>query len=1071
MKNKAALLFAALLLFTSNLFGQSSTSGSLQGTITDATSAVVVDAKVTAREADTGLTISTTSNSTGIYFLAEMRPGRYVVTVEKSGFATASSHEVIITVASQAHLDLQMDVGSTTQSVQVSSQASMLQTDDTNQGEVIDERQIKGLPLLGRNAFSLVLLASGAQQSAVSNGTSADSEPRLSGGLDRKGEYLLDGASVMDPRRGSTVVTPNLDAVQEFNVLTTGIPAEYGRLAGGLIAATIKSGTNQYHGNLFEFYNGSSLSARNYFSTSVPHQVYNQFGGMVGGPIMKNRTFFFVDYQGTRNAQFSVFNLTLPTAQERQGDFSQLLGPAAGTDALGRTIYQGELFDPATTRTAPNGAQVRDPFPGNVIPANRFDSSGSRVLNLYPATTRPGLAQNFYTLSNGGSYQNQYDIKVDQQFSQKDTAFVRVSGNLMTSPTPRPYEYSNTGGSTSSIVNYYTNALGWTHILNPSTVSDARVGFLRGELQTVLPGTNFQNLGIPNLPQVNLPVFTVPGYDSLGDAGVFDPTQQEYQFSENLTLIRGRHAVKVGGDFRRFAINDLQLSYNGQYFLSANETASPSNPGATGNPVASLLLGDVDEYTNDPNRGRFYERSNYFGTYIQDDYKWFPNLTVSAGLRYDIEQQPNEIYGHGSNFDLISGQMLTMAQLGRNRIQLTKNNNFGPRFGFSWQPWSRGFVVRSSYGLFYTPLTGRATSAYDRWPQSAPFTLQSSQLNPVIVISQTPVSFRSPTGYNETQQHDIVAAPVGYFQQWNLDLQQETKGNLLFEASYVGSAGTHLYANIYYNEIPIQVVQQHGGGTQALRPYPNFANIGTFCECQSSNYNALELSAKKRYSNGLLFLASYTWSKFIDQQDDNFSSLFPQSSYDPRAERGLSLANIPYRIVLSSVYELPFGPGKTFAKSGLMSHVVGGWEADGILSIQSGQEVWIHQANNTAQTFSGQFRPNIVGNPILPTGQRTLARWFNTSAFQAPPPLTLGTSSKTPGIEGPGWTELDFGLHRTDHLPLTESTLLETRVECFNCFNHPDFVPPSAEFGTSTFGQVTSAEAARSFQVAAKLRF
>jgi hypothetical protein len=340
-----------------------------------------------------------------------------------------------------------------------------------------------------------------------------------------------------------------------------------------------------------------------------------------------------------------------------------------------------------------------------------------------------------------------------------------------------------------------------------------------------------------------------------------------------------------------------------------------------------------------------------------------------------------------------------------------------------------------------------------------------------VIISQTPPTVASPQGYNQTHYHDNVEEPVLSFQQWNLDLEREIKGNILLEASYVGSVGDHLQANIQYNEIPIGVVQQNGGGTQSMRPYPNFGTIGQFCACQRSTYNALELSATRRFSNGLTFLASYAFSKFIDFQDDNFSSLEPESSYYPRLEKGLSLANIPNIFHFTGVYQLPWGPGRAYLNSGLVSKIVGGWEASGILTLQSGQVTWIQDSVNTAQTFSLAFRPNLIGNPVLPKDQRTLAKWFNTSAFVAPAPLTLGTSNKTPGLYGPGWVNLDFGLHRSIHLPLTDSTRIEIRAEAFNIFNRANFQPPEAAFGTGTFGQVTSAQAGRVVQFGAKLWF
>jgi hypothetical protein len=408
--------------------------------------------------------------------------------------------------------------------------------------------------------------------------------------------------------------------------------------------------------------------------------------------------------------------------------------------------------------------------------------------------------------------------------------------------------------------------------------------------------------------------------------------------------------------------------------------------------------------------------------------------------------------------------------LGRNRIQNTDWTNFGPRFGFAWRPFGQSTVIRSHYGLFYTPLTGRATSAFNRFPQSQLVTKTSDGIRPSVVIAQTPSSVGSADGKGLEHYYAWEEAPVAYFQQWNFDIQREVRG-LLMQATYAANVGRHLNANQQWNEIPIDVVRAAGGSSQAMRPYPDYTDIGYFLERQNSSYHSLQLSAEKRYSQGLSFLMSYTLSKFIDEQEDNFSSLFPMTSYNTRLEKGLSQAHIPHRFVTSAVYDLPFGKSRTYLQSGPAAWILGGWQMSGILSLQSGEQVFISQATNTARTYSRSFRPNLVSSPVLDTGARTLARWFNTDAFQAPPPLTLGTSNKTPNIQGPGFAGVDLGLHRSIAVPVRESMRVELRGECFNCFNRVNFGLPSGAFATANFGRVTSAGAARTLQVAMKFWF
>ena len=1067
MKRTACIFTVAACAATIPFVSEAqSVYGSVQGTVTDGTGAAVPETQVTAREVNTGIVQQTMTNQKGIYILSSLRPGTYDIVVHHDGFRDIRHQSVTVRIGDAIPLDATLEIGGVSSTVDVTSEAPLVRTDDTVVGAVVDEKTIKQLPLGGRSAFDLALLSPGVQKTSVSNGTSADSQPRVSGGRSRTNEVTLDGTSITDPRRGSSVIAPNLDAIQEFAVITNGIPAQYGRLAGGIITATLKSGTNQFHGNVFEFYSGAFTDARNYFATTVPQRIFNQFGGIIGGPIKRDKLFFFADYQGTRSRYQSIYNITIPTARNLAGDFSDVLGSAVGTDALGRTIYKNQIFDPATTRTVGN-ATVRDPFPGNIIPQRRWDSVGAKVAALFAPPTKPGLASNYYSLQRAGYNHDQADGRVDYQISQKDLAFVRLSYDRTFTIATRPFPTA--GGNQGEIDTFYNSSMAWTHTFSSSLVNDVRVGFLRGELYRLVPATDVSSLGIPNLVQNALPSFSPAGYTGIGDSPQFDPTQQSYQVTDNVTLVRGKHVLGFGVDFRRFSINDLQLTST-SYSFNTLQSGNGSNTN-TGNSFASLLLGLSSQYVTDPNTGRFYARSNYFGTYLQDTYKPVHNLTLTFGLRYDVEQNPNELNYNGSNFDLATGQVITMKQLGTNRVQFTQWKNFGPRLGVTYNPFGKRTVIRGSYGLFYAPITGRATSAYDRFPKDQNYTLQSSNYMPAVVVAQTPAIVPSVNGYNLSHAHDDPQAHVPYYQQVSLDIQHELPGHVLAMAGYTSSSGRHLWMNVQYNQIPLAQVQAAGGGTQAMRPYPNFADIGNFNEGQSTNYNALLLQAQKRYSNGLMLQGSFTWSKFIDVQDDNFSGLYPQDQYNLKAEKGLSLANIPTRLVFAGLYDLPFGAGHAFLQHGIAGAVLGGWQLAGIYTVQSGQQVWVRAANNTTGTFSKLMRPNLNGNPNLSSDKRQLTQWFNTSAFSAPAAYQFGNSPKSPNLQGPAWFNLDFNIHRTIPLPIMEKTALEVRVECFNCANRANFLPPNGQFGATTFGQITSAQAARQLQFGGKFWF
>ncbi|MFN0122645.1 MAG: carboxypeptidase regulatory-like domain-containing protein [Blastocatellia bacterium] len=1074
MKRMSCLLLLVFCLLGHGLSAYAQAIfGAIQGTVTDAGGAVVPGARVTARNVNTGVTHTAVSNDAGLYFLGELRPGLYDLEIEATGFQKSVQRGVSLRVEDRLRADFSLRPGQVSETVEVSGGAQILQTENNTLGRVIEENSIKQLPLRGRNAFELVLLTPGAQQ------RDDDEQPRLSGGRARTGEFVLDGGSITTPRRGQVFTQPNLDAIQEFKVQTSGLSAEFGRMVGGVVNATLKSGANDIHGNLFEFHRNNSINARNAFSPSNAKLIQNQFGGMAGGPIIKNKLFFFGDYEGFRQRQEALFNRTLPTVKMKSGDFSEVLGAVVGRDALGRDVLRNQIFDPRTTRrvtagqtdtvtgrTATATGFVRDPFAGNLIPSARFDAPGQKLIALYPNPTTGALAQNYTNLVPVGVENNKFDVRIDWKATEKDQVFGRYSWDHQFSDTARPFAASGSGGNRGNFNRYMTGALNWTRTITPAILNDTRLSFFRGIQERYL-SNNIVDLGIPNLNIVGLPLVSVAGYEGLGDSAAFNPVENTMQFQNITTFVRGKHILKAGIDYRRFPINDLQLQFTGEYTFTTNQSADPLNAATSGHPVASLLLGQADTFNNSTLRGRFYYRSQYFGAFAQDDFKLAPNFTLNLGLRYDVEQNPREIRNQGSNFDLKLGRPVTMTELGRNYIQFTDKVNFGPRVGFAWQPFGlKKTVVRSHYGIFYIPLTGRATSGFARFPADQRLGLQSDGVNAAAILSQTPPIVPSKDGKGFAIDTKIERAKIGSFQQWNLDIQQEALG-FLFQASYVGGVGRHLLMNQDQNVIPLADVQRAGRGTQAMRPFPDYGFILCHCEFQNSSYNALQLGLERRYKAGLFLSASYTFSKFLDYNEDNFSSMFPQNPYDLRSERGLSQSHFPHRFSAAGVYDLPFGK---WAKNEVASYLIGGWQLSSIVTMQSGDQVLITQATNTSQTFSRSFRPNLTGNPILAEGERTLLRWFNTAAFAAPAPLTFGSSSKTPNIQGPGLASVDFSLIRSFRLP-REGMKFELRGDFFNSLNRVNFNAPSGAFGTPNFGRVTSARLPRTLQIGGKFWF
>src|SRR5258708_6187769 len=462
--------------------------GSIQGTVADETGAVVPKAHVVARKVATGVESATRSNESGIYFIGELRPGSYDVYAEAAGFSRIFRKGVTLRVEDKLRLDFALKVGQVTETLEVISEAPLVQTESNTIGRVVEETTIKQLPLSGRNAFQLVLLAPGTQQRRD------DELPRLSGGLARTGEFVLDGSSITTPRRGQLFTQPNLDAIQEFKVQTNGLSAEVGRTAGGIVNATLKSGANGFHGNLYDFLRNNDLNARNFFAATVPKLVQNQYGGMIGGPIRRDRTFFFSDGEGFRTQAESLFNLTLPTTLMKQGDFSEL---------------RQQIYDPGSTRQV-NGQLTRDPFAGNIIPSSRLVSAGVKAIQLYPDPNRPGTSQNYQRLIPVGTDNKKFDVRIDHRLSAKDLIFGRYSLDHQYSDTARPYASSGTGGNRGNFNRYMTGSFNSTRTITPTTLNAPRFAFFRG-VQERLLSLGTADLGIPNLNVVGLPQFTVPG--------------------------------------------------------------------------------------------------------------------------------------------------------------------------------------------------------------------------------------------------------------------------------------------------------------------------------------------------------------------------------------------------------------------------------------------------------------------------------------------------------------------------------------------------------------------------------
>jgi len=983
------------------------------------------------------------------------------------------------------------------------------------------------MPLNGRNPFALGLLV-GDTTPMFGMGSNL---PFIAGGgrftaidvsLDGVDDNTISNAGAIG--RNGIAVIPSVDAVQEFKVKTNNFSAEFGHAAGSIVSATLKSGTNQFHGTIFEFLRNDDLDANNFFTNAAgkPRTPFhqNQFGGVFGGPIVHNRTFFFADYQGTRQSTVSGNSISdVPPAAFRTGDFSK-----------SSTV----IYDPSTRRIGSSGTVIATPFAHNTIPASELNPTSLAILGLVPLPNfgPPGaIARNFFYQAPQFSNTDQGDIRIDQFITDKNT----LSGSFSISDNAQPAVGNFPGfigGGAAPVNNAVQATLSHIHSFTPRLVNELRLGYIRhnGSLE----GTGQQ--GVAFAQKDGLPLFPAPqvGFPSInfiysgGQSGSAEFTnwgggdsnlniETRLQAADDISWTRGNHTLKFGADIRRERFDTLKgTPFFGETIYGAIFTSSSNAPGS-GLPFADYLLGFPAFIEGSPmiNWGR--QRDVYFGGYGQDDWKINSRLTLNLGLRYELYTQPVDAGNLGSLFDIQTGQYIIPGTDGFSRaIVQGDHNNFGPRFGFAYQLSSK-FVMRGGYGIFYGERDqNQQVTQFSGNPPNVPTVslpnVSATQtvappftINTPIVTAPTDVSLSSftPThpyvGTFRTQSFNNARDPM--LHQYNFDLQYQATTNLLFEASYSGALGRDL-ASLFIdeNQVPFSYAL-NGTNTQAHRPFPNInGSVLTIFSTATSDYNALNLKAEKRLSYGLSFLANYTWQKNMesggsgpDAYTQNGGTSIALDTYDLSKERSVAPIDVAQIFTVSVNYELPFGPGKPFLSNrGLTAAALGGWVVNGILTLRSGFPTDIRtnvlppvfNTFNVASCVVGQ--PKEVSNPGVNA-------FFNPLAFTVP----LTTVSQTGAVVqefgncarrvafGPGSTNLD--LFAFKNFNFSERVYLQFRAEFFNATNTPTFYLPSANSPTLTcigapgavcnaqnpsFGQLSSATATgRQIQFALKLYF
>ena len=1009
MKGLSAVAFAAAFLIAHEGCLAQVATGNIRGTVMDSTEAVIANAKIILINVNTSVQRTVISNENGDFNAPSMPLGDYQVIAEVAGFQKKILTGINLQVDQTATLRIVLQPGAVSETVEVTAAAPLLESQTSSIGQVIENKRIIELPLNGRNPFALGLLAGGT---TPFYGLTTNLPFITGAGRHSANDILLDGVDdnirnfAGSVGRNGVSYIPSVDAVEEFKVKTNNFAAEYGRSAGYTMNATIKSGGNQFHGTAFEFLRNDKLDANNFVSNFAgrPRSKFrqNQFGGTLGGPVRlpkyngKDRTFFFADYQGTRIRQAAGSSLAdVAPGSFRQGDFS-------GQPRI--------IFDPASRRLSPSGVVIADPFPGNQIPQARMDPTVLKYLPLMPLPNvgAPGAtSRNFISTSPNEANWSQGDVRIDHALFHGNNLMARVSISQQSQPNQGSYIYS----PQVSLFNTRHAVLSDTHIVNPRVVNEFRFGYNRSNMSQVAlkasEGSAFaaQN-GLQSGPVIGFPSvdFNYTG-DSLGPTefsgfGAASSTlnfENSFQWADHISIIRGNHTLKTGGEVRRYRFDHLPgFPMSGDYIFGSFFSANPSLNQDSGLPFADFLLGFPAIVTAQNQIDWSRQRDLYFGAYVQDDWKISRRLTLNLGFRYDLFTQPVDALDKGGVFDPYTqsslgryGVIRVPGQDGNSRAVVRGyHRNLAPRFGFSWEA-THKFVVRGGYGMFYsqreqnrqvTELANTLTNfRIITTPQVIPASTVTPPIHftsPLIVESALDPGFSKYDAKNALGTAflaaDINNSKFPNVQQFNLSLQYEFMPGLLVETSYSGAHGVHWVQRINVNTVPFEWALI-GKNTQADRPFPFVQqSIGWDTATVANWYHAFNLRVERRFTKGLTLLANYTVSKAIDSGGSG-NSLYSQQgdtraldAYNVRLEKGISPTDIPQKFVLSSLYHLPFGPGKRFLNhSGIVGHVLGGWQVNGILNLRKGFPTDLRVTQNPP-VFNTANRPDrVLGQPVL----------------------------------------------------------------------------------------------------------
>jgi len=1103
--DRAVLLFS-LLLLPSLIHAQS--TGSIVGNVVDSSGGSVVGASITIIETGTNTSRILTTDSAG-RFIANVLPlGDYSVRVTAPSFRPAE--RTGIRLEAQGSPEINFTLVPATVGAQITVEANSVAVETTNPtlNQVVHSEQVADLPLNGRNFVELATLAPGVSQGDqpgdfFGGGSSSETSIRgtfslsIGGSRENRTDWLYDGVDNEELTSGAIAVVPSIDALQEFNVLTSNYSVEYGTRAGPTVLLISKSGTNQFHGTLFDFLRNTSLNSSSYFSPINPKYIRNQFGGSLGGPIIKNKTFFFFDYQGTRNIQGIPSLTQVPTADERAGNFTESFPGAP----------EVPIYDPATTTTDPTtGQQSRTQFPGNIIPANRLNPIAVKILNYLPLPNVSDLlSANYVDVPNQKYSDNEFDFRIDHTLSPSDKIFARFSRDQASVYVPSGLpDFGSQPGGYASNQNLSDNgrnlALSETHIFSGNKINQFTAGYNRifDHIISFGDGTNWSDqLGIPNanlgtyFSSGFLNVQFNEGYWGLGDRG-FSPIQDGtnvFHYSDDFEWVHGPHSFSIGMGVRFYQLNELgdafpmgELSFDNLFTAGFS---SGSLNSSTGNPIASFLLGIPagGEHDNAFSGAVSGRRWKEFRPYFQDNWRIKQNLTVQLGLAWNYTTPTVEAQNRYSNFDFATGQLLVAGVNASKNVGIQPYYlGFEPRIGISYSPFSTKNAIRAGYAILHDGGWNLGAEGLDLNPPFySTYSFQTDDITPVTTLSQgfpVPVQPNINNISGNVYSQNTNFRP-GMIQQYNLDVQRQLPTGTVLTVAYVGSRGSHLQTENWNLDTAPPNLQIDPAN---LRPYPQFFNIIGLIDRGLSRYDSLQIKAEKAYQNGLYLLLAYTYSKGFDNGlNDDLGSLVGVPYYPlnpaPNAyplnpngytDKGLNITDQTHNFSASMLYRLPFGQGAHFASgtNKITDAIIGKWQINVISHIASGFPLGLTTGVNNSGTAIGN-RPDQLCNGKL--SHPTVQEFFNVSCFVDPPPGVLGDASRTP-LTGPDFVNFDASLFKS--FKLHEATELVFRTEVFNVFNHPQFAFPGTFTDSPGFGQITQiVNNPRLIQFALKLVF